>query len=63
MPKLKTGGGGLNLTIGHEPGHEQKSPPPLLTYPHLWKILKEKRSKKEKLYNNDNSLNSSIVQT
>jgi hypothetical protein len=48
MPKLKTGGGGLNPHIGHKPGHEQKSPPPLLTYPHLWKILKEKRSKKEK---------------
>jgi hypothetical protein len=55
MPKLKTGGGGLNLGIGLKPGNEDKSPTPLLTYPHLWRILKEKRSKKEKIYNNDYS--------
>jgi hypothetical protein len=53
MPKLKTSDGGLHLTIGHEPGHEQKLPTSLLTFPHLRKILKEKSTKIEEIYNND----------
>lgn len=63
MPKLKTSGGGLYPEIGLKPGRLTKSPPPLLTYPHLWKTVKEKRSKKEKLYNNGYSLNYPIGQT
>ncbi len=52
MPQFKTSGKGFNRGIGLEPGSHHNSPLPLLTFQQLWKILKEKRSKKEKGDNN-----------
>jgi hypothetical protein len=51
MPKLKTNGNGLNQILGLNPSNSEYSPLPLLTFPQLWIIIKEKRSKKENNYN------------
>jgi hypothetical protein len=47
---------GLNQRISLKLSGRVNSPLSVLTFPQLWVILKEKRSKKENLYSNDSFL-------